>query len=110
MVFIILIPYALLILPVVLFLVAAIAEIRSYKNEPAFFFRMLEISAGILSLWEMTRVGQSADLSWKMVGASLLLGVVSLFSKYASRIALRCVILGSALLAFLWYFKGAYHP
>jgi hypothetical protein len=108
-VFVILIEYAFLILPLLLFLVAAIAEIRSYKAEPAFVLRMLEIAAGITSLWVMTQVGQSQAGSWAMVLASLLLGGVSLVSKYASRLALRCVLTGSAIVAFLWYFKGAYH-
>ncbi len=106
---IVLIVYAFLLLPLGCFLVAAVAEIRSYKNEPAFFLRMLEIAAGIISLWVMTRVGQSEARSWAMVWASLLLGGVSLASKYASRVARSSVLWGSALLAFLWYFKGAYH-
>ena len=97
MVFIILIAYAFLILPLVLFLVAAAAEIRSYKNGPAFFLRMLEIAAGIMSLWVMTRVGRSEVRSWAMVWASLLLGGLSLVSKYASRVALLCVPWGSAI-------------
>jgi hypothetical protein len=44
-----------------------------------------------------------------MVWASLLLGGLALVSKYASRVALRGVLCGSAILAFLWCFKGAYH-
>jgi hypothetical protein len=108
-VFVILIEYAFLILPLLLFLAAAIAEIRSYKTEPAFFLRMLEIASGIIILCVVTQVGQSQARSWAMVFASLLLGGVSLVSKFASRLALHCVLWGSALLAFLWYFKGAYH-
>jgi hypothetical protein len=49
---IVLIVYAFLLLPLGCFLVAAVAEIRSDKNEPAFF--LLEIAAGIISLWVMT--------------------------------------------------------
>jgi hypothetical protein len=44
-----------------------------------------------------------------MVCLSLLLGGLALVSKYASPAALFCVLFGSATLAFLWYFKGAYH-
>ena len=36
-------------------------------------------------------------------------GRLALVSKYASRAALFGVLFGSATLAFLWYFKGAYH-
>jgi hypothetical protein len=106
---IVIIVYIFLLVPLGCFLVAAVAEVRSYEKGPAFFLRMVEIVAGVIALWAMTRVGQSVELSWTMVCASLLLGGLSLVSEYASRVALRCVLSGSALLAFLWYFKGAYH-
>jgi hypothetical protein len=41
------------------FLVAAIAEIRSYKMGPAFVLRMVEIGAEAVSLWALTNVCQS---------------------------------------------------
>jgi|HubBroStandDraft_2_1064218.scaffolds.fasta_scaffold66729_2 hypothetical protein len=106
---IVLLVYAFLILPLGCFVLAAIAEIRSFKKEPAFLLRMLEIAAGIIGLWYMTTVRQSSIRSWIMVCAALLLGGLSLVSQYASRVAMFCVLVGSGLLAFLWYFKGAYH-
>jgi hypothetical protein len=105
----VLMEYAVLLLTLGCFLVAALAEIRSYKKGPTFFLRMAEIAAGVVALWWMTTVGQSSPRSWTMVYGCLLLGGLSPFSKYASRVALRCVLMGSAILAFLWYFKGAYH-
>jgi hypothetical protein len=102
--------YVILILTLGCFLVAAIAEIRSYKKGPAFFLRMAEIAAGVIALCWMTVVGQSSVRSLTMVCGSLLLGGLALFSKYASRAALVFVLMGSAIVAFLWYFKGAYHP
>ena len=112
MIFIILILYALLIVPTGCFLVAATAEIRSHKKGPVLLFllRMVEIATGIIGIWATTLVDQSVARSWTMVCASLLLGGVSMLSNYTSRVALRCVLIGSAFLAFLWYFKGAYHP
>lgn len=71
---IVLMVYAFLLLPLGCFVVAAIAEIRSYEKGPAFFLRMLEIAAAVMFLWAMTRVGQSEVRSWTMVWASLLLG------------------------------------
>jgi hypothetical protein len=108
-VFVILIEYAFLILPLLLFLVAAVAEMGSFKTEPAFFLRMFEIAAGVVSLWAITRAGQSVELSWMMVCSSLLLAGLALVSNYASRVARSCVLSGCATLAFSWYFKGAYH-
>jgi hypothetical protein len=108
-VFVILIEYAFLILPLLLFLVAAVAEMGSFKTEPAFFLRMFEIAAGVVSLWAITRAGQSVELSWTMVCAALLFAGLALVSNYASRVARSCVLWGCAMLAFLWYFKGAYH-
>jgi hypothetical protein len=106
---IVLMEYAVLLLTLGCFLVAALAEIRSYKKGPTFFLRMAEIAAGVIALWWMTTVGQSTVRSWTMVCGSLLLGGLVPFSKYVSRVAVRFVLMGSAILAFLWYFKGAYH-
>jgi hypothetical protein len=115
MIFVILLSFVVLVLPLVFFLVAAVAEIRSHQRGAAVFFvRMGEIAAGIIffavhyQYWGVTRIS-SSSLSWTMVCVSLLLGGLSLVSKYESRVALRCVLLGSASLAFLWYFNGAYH-
>jgi hypothetical protein len=49
-IFVILIYYAFLLLPLGLFLAAAVAEIRSYQEGPAFFLRMVEIVAGIIGV------------------------------------------------------------
>ncbi len=113
MVFVILIYYFFLFLPLVCFLVAAVAEIRSYNRELGFPLRMLEIVAGIIfalaipsKFWNAPIL--STTLSWTMVWTSLLLGGLSLVSRYGSRVALFFVLLGSASLAFLWYFNGAY--
>jgi hypothetical protein len=56
-----------------------------------------------------TTVISSEALSWTMVCLSLLLGGLSLVSKYASRVALTSMLIGSAILAFWWYHNGAYH-
>lgn len=109
MVFIILILWAALLVPLGCFLVAAVAEIRSPQKGPAFFLRIVEIAIGVIALLATTRAEQSEATSWMMVCFSLLLGGVSAVSKYRSRVALFCVLYGSATLAFLWYFKGAYH-
>jgi ABC-type Na+ efflux pump permease subunit len=115
MIFLILLLYVLLVLPLIFFLAAAIAEsIRSTQKGAAFFFRMGEIAVGIIffavhyQYWGVNRIS-SSSLSWTMVCISLLLGGLLLVSKYESRVALRCALLGSASLAFLWYFNGAYH-
>ena len=108
-VLIILISYAALLVPLGCFLAAAVAEIRSPKKDPAFSLRLGEIAFGVTALWALTRVGQSESRSWTMVCLSLLLGGLALVSKYGSQAALFCVLFGSATLAFLWYFKGAYH-
>ena len=109
MVLVILISYAVLLVPLGCFLAAAVAEIRSHKKGPAFFLRLGEIAFGVTALWALTRVGQSESRSWTMVCLSLLLGGLALVSKYESPAALFGVLFGSATLAFLWYFKGAYH-
>jgi len=115
MVFVILLLYVVSVLPLIFFLAAAIAEtIRSAQKGAAFLFRMGEIAAGVIlfavhyQYWGVTRIS-SASLSWTMVCISLLLGGLALVSKYESRVALRCALLGSGSLAFLWYFNGAYH-
>ena len=142
MFFLFLFLYALLLLPLGCFLVAAVAEIRSRdRGQPLFFFlRMVEIAAGIVGVlaipskfWSTpvisprvvpelnttleqiaalrwgTTVISSEALSWIMVCLSLLLGGLSLVSKYASRVALTSMLIGSAILAFWWYHNGAYH-
>jgi hypothetical protein len=105
-VFVILISYAALLVPLGCFLAASVAEIRSHKKGPAFFLRLGEVAFGATALWALTRVGPSESRSWTMVCLSLLLGGLALVSKYASQAALFCVLFGSAALAFLWYFKA----
>ena len=114
MLFVIVLYLILLALPLLSFLVAAIVEIkRSHQKGAGFFFRMGEIAVGFIifaAYYKSPGVLRvtSSTLSWTMVCISLLLGGLSLVSKYESRVALRCVLLGSASLACLWYFKGAY--
>ena len=109
MVFVIFLTWIALLVPLGCFLAAAVAEIRSDEKGRYFFLRMAELGAGVIALCAITRTGQYDVLSWRMVGFSLLLGGVSLISKYSSRVARFCAMFGSASLAFLWYFKGAYH-
>jgi hypothetical protein len=115
MLFIIALYLILLALPLLSFLGEAIAEIkRSQEKGAGFFLRMGEIAAGFIVFVAYYRAPgvmriTSSTLSWTMVCISLLLGGLSLVSKYKSRVALLCVILGSAPLACLRYFKGAYH-
>lgn len=104
----------LLALPPLCFAVAAIAEIRQSRQKGrSFFVRMGEIAAGFILFVAyykspgIMRITSSIP-SWTGVSLSLLLGGLSLAGKYESRLALRCVLLGSASLACLWYFKGAY--
>lgn len=114
MLFVIVLYLFVLALPPVSFVVAAIAEsMRSRQKGAGFFFRMGEIAAGIILFAAYYKYPgvlriSSGTLSWTMVCISLLLGGLSLFSKYESRLALRCVLLGSVSVACLWYFKGAY--
>jgi hypothetical protein len=137
MIFIIAVIYFFLALPLVCFLVAAVAEIRARPKSPAFFWRMVEIALGVVAVlgipskfWSTavitSRVGDpppyvfSGDLSWgatiisaktlswTMVCLSLLLAGLALISNYASRVALYCVVFASAVMAFLWYLNGAY--
>ena len=110
MIFVIAATYAFLLVPTGCFLGAAIAEIRSPVKGPAFPLRILEVAGGVVAVWATTAVDSSASLSWTMVGVSLLLGGLSRISKYASPGASFCVLYGNGILAFLWYFKGAYHP
>ncbi|MGD1077040.1 MAG: hypothetical protein ABR881_01860 [Candidatus Sulfotelmatobacter sp.] len=109
MVLVILLVWAVLFVPLGCFLAAAVVEIRSPQRGSYFFVRMAEIAAGVIALCAITRVGQDDAVSWRMVGFSLLLGGVSLISDYSSRGARFCALFASATLAYLWYFKGAYH-
>ena len=105
---------SLLALSLLSFPVAAIAEIsRSQQKGAGFFFRMGEIAIGFIFFAAYCKYPgilriSSSTVSWTMVCSSLLLGGVSLVSKYESPVALRFVLLGSVSLACLWYFKGAY--
>jgi hypothetical protein len=101
--------YGFLLVPVGCFLGAALVEIRAPIKGPTFPLRILGIVGGVVAVWATTAVGQSEQLSWTMVCVSLLLGGISLVSRYASPGAMFCVLYGSGMLAFLWYFKGAYH-
>jgi len=108
-VFVIAATYVLLLVPLGCFLGAAVVEIRAPIKGSAFPLRILEVAAGIVALSAIPAVGQSEPLSWIMVCVSLLLGAFALVSGYTSPGALFCVLYASGLLAFLWYFKGAYH-
>jgi hypothetical protein len=108
-VFVIAALYAFLLVPLGCFVGAAAVEIRAPIKGPAFPLRILEIVVGIVALWATTVAADSEPLSWRMVVFSLLLGGISLVSRYASPGALFCVLYGCGVLAFLWYFKGAYH-
>lgn len=107
----------LLILAVLLacFAAAAIAEFRSRTRSAGLPLRMIEIAAGLVAslalpskFWGITGLS-SARLSWTMVCVALLMAVLSLFSRYSSRAALVLMLLGNAMVAFLWYYNGAYH-
>jgi hypothetical protein len=94
---------------------AFVAEIRAYKTEAWFILRMVEISFGIIGVvaipsrfWGATVVSRVA-LSWTMVYVSLLMCLLAMVSKYASKVALKFVFVGNAFLACLWYLNGAYH-
>lgn len=112
MIFVIVLSLIVFCLPLVCFLVAIVAEARSYKRDSIALLtlRMAEIGASATALLATTWVRQSRSLSWTMVCAMLLLGALMLVSNYASKVALRCVLIGTVVAAFLWYFKGAYHP
>ena len=95
--------------------VAAITEFRSGHRGTGLRLTIVETAAGMIScfalpsrFWGLTGLS-SARLSWMMVGASLLMGGIALLGKYASRVALSFVLAGNGILAFLWYFNGAYH-
>jgi hypothetical protein len=114
MVFAILISYVVALLPLVFFLVAPVLEWRSAQKRMALFLRMGEIAVGIIiwavptaGYWGIMRVYGSST-SWTLVWISLGLGGLSLVSKYESRAALICALLGSTSLAFWSYFNGAY--
>ena len=109
MVFVILLIWIALLVPLGCFLAAAVLEIRSGEKGPYFSLRMAEIAVGLIALCAITKAGQYQVLSWRMVAFSLLLGGVSLISNYSSRAARFWVVFASAMLAYLWYFHGAYH-
>jgi hypothetical protein len=89
------------------FLVAGILELRHHKlPRPLLLLRLVEIAVGLASLWGAVYITRSRSLSWTMVCFWIVLGVISAMSKYASRFALFCVLVGNAALACLWYFKG----
>jgi hypothetical protein len=112
MIFILLLTATIELLPVVCFVVAAIAEIRIREKGPAVFFylRMAGLVTGTIAFWANFNAGQSATLSWNMVFFSLFLGCLVLVSKYASKVGRFFAVFGNGVLAFLWHFKGAYHP
>jgi hypothetical protein len=94
---------------------AAVAEFRSSRKGAGLLLRMVEIAVGViptLALFHgfLGNTGLSrAWLSWTMVSILLLVGLLSLFSKYASPTALILVLLGNGILALCWYYNGAYH-
>lgn len=97
------------------FVVAAVVEFRSNHKGPGFLVSIVEIAAGMISFfalpsrfWGFTGFSP-AMLSWAMVFVSLLMGGLALLGKYTSRVALSFVLVGNGILAFLWYFNGAYH-
>jgi hypothetical protein len=107
MIFVILLSFAVLVLPLIFFLAAAITEsIHSTQKGTAFFFRMAEIAAGVIFFavhylyWGVTRIS-SSSLSWTMVCISLLLGGLSLVSKYESRVAFAICAARQCVLGFL---------
>jgi hypothetical protein len=87
MLFMIVLYLIVLALPLLSFLVAAIAEIkRSHQKGAGFFFRMGEIAAGFIvfvAYYNSPGVMRitSSTLSWTMVCISLLLGGLSLVSQ-----------------------------
>ena len=94
---------------------AAIAEFRTSGRGTEFPLRIIEIVAGVIAafalptrFWGLIELSP-AKLSWAMVCVSLVLGGMSLFSKYRSRAALVLVLIGYGSLTVLWYFNGAYH-
>ncbi|MFZ0297713.1 MAG: PQQ-binding-like beta-propeller repeat protein [Candidatus Sulfotelmatobacter sp.] len=95
--------------------VAAVAELRSQRKAAALLLRMIEIAVGMTATIALPYgfLGNTglprAWLSWTMVSVLLLVGLLSLFSKYASPTALILVLLGNGILAFCWYYNGAYH-
>ncbi|HKN17422.1 MAG TPA: PQQ-binding-like beta-propeller repeat protein [Candidatus Sulfotelmatobacter sp.] len=95
--------------------VAAVAEFWSSRKGVGLLLRMIQIVVGMIAVFALPfgflgNTGLSrAWLSWTMVCVLLLVGVLSLFSKYASSTALIFVLLGNGILAFCWYYNGAYH-
>jgi len=95
--------------------VAAVAEFRSSRKGAGLLLRTVEIVVGIIATFALPfgflgNTGLSrAWLSWTMVCVLVLVGLLSLFSKYASPAALTLVLLGNGIVALCWYYNGAYH-
>ncbi len=95
--------------------VAAVTEFRSGHKGAGLLLSIIEGAAGMISyfalpsrFWGLTGLS-SARLSWTMLCVSLVMGGVALLGKYASRVALSLVLVGNGILAFFWYYNGAYH-
>jgi len=86
-VFVILLTWIAMLVPLGCFLVAAIVEIRTGEKGPYFPLRMAEIAVGLIAFCAVTKASQDEVLSWTMVAFSLLLGGLSLISNYSSRAA-----------------------
>jgi outer membrane protein assembly factor BamB len=95
--------------------VAAVAEFRSSQKGVGLLLRMIEIVVGMIAALALPFgflgiTGLSrAWLSWTMVYILVLVGLLSLFSNYASPGARILVLLGNGILALCWYYNGAYH-
>lgn len=95
--------------------VAAVAEFRSSEKGVGLLLRMIEIVVGMIAAFALPYgflgiAGLSrAWLSWTMVYVLLLVGLLSLFSKFTSPAARILVLLGNGILALCWYYNGAYH-
>jgi len=94
--------------------VAAVAEFRSSRKGAGLLLRLIEMVIGVIAFFALLfgflgNTGLSrAWLSWTMVDVLVLVGLLSLFSKYASRAALILVLLGNGILTICWYYNGAY--
>ena len=113
-VFVILLEYFIFFGTVGCFIAAGVAEFWAGRKRPSFIFRILEPMAGIIGVvaipsrfWGVSI--SHSFLSWAMVFGSFLIAVLAVLSKYTSRFALSCVLVGAAFLAFMWYGNGAYH-
>lgn len=103
-------------LPIGCFVAASVAELRAHEKGPSALLSMVEIAFGIVGvvaipsrLWGAATFVSRGTVSWLMVGISLLMCILALVSKYASRVALSFVLAGNFFLAGLWYLNGAYH-